>query len=293
MKTQLSLMKKLFLLISFAAPILSMAQSTTILPDAIAIPNVSVLPACSSSEKGKQVFNTTTSKMYYCDGTNWQEMTGGGFTLPYTSTVNSATSLLYLENTGVGRAIYGKSNSTTAVKGESTSGYGVYGTSQTNHGIYGESISSYGVYGTSSSNSAGYFEAYGSAPALYVASSQGEAANFRGNVKVKNELIVDDNKGIVRSNSSMQQKVVRLTGGFGVTNLAAGSSVDGALNYEDFGGVPTVTVGQVSNGTGDWHKISVVPFNVTATSCDIRFINLSNASITMTGTWNFLIIGPE
>jgi len=273
-----------------------MAQSTTILPDAIGVPNVSVLPACNTSEKGKQVFNSTNNKMYFCNGTSWQEMTGGGFTLPYTSTVNSANSLLYLENTGIGRAIYGRSNNTTAMKGESISGYGVYGVSQSSSGIYGEGISGYGVYGSSSSNSAGYFESYGSAPALYVASYMGEAANFKGNVKIKNELIVDDNKGIVRSNTGTQQKIVRMNAVLAANNLGVGTFIDsGSLNYEDFGGVPTITVGQAINATstGEWYKVMIIPINVTATECQLRIVNLSSNTVTMTGNWQILIVGPE
>jgi hypothetical protein len=295
--SHLSMMKKLFLLLSFATPLWSMAQSATLLPDAISIPKVTALPACNTTEKGKQVFNSTNNKMYYCDGINWQEMTGGGFTLPYiASMASSADNLLFLENIGVGRAIYGKSNSTTAVKGESSSGYGVYGVTQTSSGIYGESISGYGVYGTSSSNSAGYFESYGSTPTLYVSSSQGNAASFIGNVKITNELIVDNNKGIVRSNNSTQLKIVRTTAGLGVTNLAVGAFVDsGDLNYEDFGGVPTVTVGQVNNAsaTGEWYKVLIIPINVTATKCQLRVVNLSSDAVTMSGSWQFLVVGPE
>lgn len=286
-------MKKLFLLISFAAPIWGMAQSATILPDGIGIPKVSALPACNSTEKGKQVFNSTNNKMYFCNGSSWQEMTGGGFALPYANSVNSASSLLYVENTGSGRAIHGKSNSITALKGESASGYGVFGSSESNTGIYGESTSHYGVYGSSSSNSAGYFESYGSEPTLVVSSFQGKAADFRGNVTIKNELVVDDNKGIVRSNTGTQQKVVRLTGYLFGTDVAAGVYGDGTLNYEDFGGVPSVSVCQVSNGTGDFYKFLVVPFNVTATSCQLRVYNSSNSKATMTGTWHFLVVGPE
>lgn len=306
-------MKKLIFLLSFATPLESIAQSLTILPNSLSVPKVSTLSTCNTTAKGTQVLNTTDNKMYYCNGTNWQEMTGGGFTLPYSGTANSSDPVLYIENSGIGRGIQVKSTNGSALRAENETGYGVYasssssfgvyGTSSTSTGVYGESISDVGVYGHSSTNYGvygysgtsygGYFNASGSAPTLYVTNFEGNAADFRGNVKIRDELVVDDNKGIVRSNSATQLKVVRMTGGFGVTNLAVGSYADGALNYENFGGVPTVTVGQVSNGTGDWHKISVVPFNVTATSCEVRFINLSNASITMTGTWHFLIVGPE
>lgn len=309
-------MKKLILLLSFVTPLWSVAQSATILPNSLSVPKVSALATCNTAAKGTQVLNTTDNKMYYCNGTNWQEMTGGGFTLPYSGTASSSDPILYIENSGNGRAIYGKSINSTAIRAEtqssygvyasSSSGYAVYGTSSSSRGVYGESISSagvygnsstsYGVYGYSGTSYGGYFNASGSAPTLYVTSYEGEAADFRGNVKIRDELVVDDGKGIVRSNSSTQQKVVRMTGSFGITNLAVGSYVDsGNLNYEDFGGIPTVTVGQIlnSSATGEWYKVLIIPINVTATECQLRLVNLASDTISFTGSWHFLIVGPE
>lgn len=293
---RLSMIKKLLLLICFAAPIWSMAQSTTILPDAIGMPKVSVLPVCNTSEKGKQVFNSTDNKMYFCNGTYWQEMTGGGFTLPYTNKVNSADNLLSIENTGSGRAIYGKStDNISAIKGESFIGTGVYGTSNSNYGIFGSSVSGVGVFGFSSSKNGGYFEANGTEPALYVSNTQGNAAYFDGNVKIKNELVVDDNKGIVRSNTATQQKIVRTTVTL-VSTVGPGTFVDSdTYNYEDFGGIPTVTVGQVMNATatGQWYKAVIIPIDVTATGCKFRMVNTSAGSISFNASWQLLIVGPE
>ncbi len=290
-------MKKLILLLSFAFPLWGLAQSATILPNSLALPKVSALPACNTNQKGTQVMNNTDNKMYYCNGTNWQEMTGGGFTLPYSDSVNSSSNVLYLENSGSGRVIYAKSSNATAVRAESGGGYGLYAVSNSYYAVYGTSTSGIAIYGNSSSYYAGYFVAYGSQPTLYVSNGgSGMAADFRGDVNVRNELTVDDGKGIVRSNSSTQQKVVRITGGFGVSNLGVGDYIDsGNLNYENFGGVPTVTVGQVVNvsATGDWYKVTIIPINVTATECQLRLVNLSGSAITFTGTWHFLIIGPE
>ncbi len=290
-------MKKLILLLSFATPLWSLAQSATILPNSIGVPKVSALPTCNTTEKGKQVFINTNNKMYYCNGTNWQEMTGGGFTLPYSDTVNSSSPLLYLENSGNGRAIYAKSPNSTAIRAESNSSYALYAISESYYAIYGSSSSGYGIHGASNSSSAGYFTAYGSAPALYVYNGgSGQAADLRGNVNVKDELTVDDGKGIVRSNTSTQQKIVRTTGSFTINNLGVGAYLDsGNLNYENFGGVPTVTVGQIvsSTATGEWYKVLIIPINVTATECQLRLVNLASDTISFSGTWQFLIVGPE
>jgi hypothetical protein len=295
-------MKKLILLLSLAAPLWSFAQSATILPNAVGVPKVSALAACNTTEKGKQVLNTTDNKMYYCNGTNWQEMTGGGFTLPYNGTASSSSPVLQIENTGSGRGIFAKSVASTAIRGESEEFVGVAGFSTSFNGVQGSSISSIGVSGSSSSNTGvfgsstsgygGHFAASGNQPTLYVTSSQGEAADFRGNVKIRDELIVDDNKGIVRSNTGTQQKVVRLTGNYGAT-MNAETYLDGTLNYENFSSIPTVSVGQVSSGTGEFFKVQFVPFNVTATSCQMRVFNPTNSAITFTGVWHFTVIGPE
>ncbi|GAB3517003.1 hypothetical protein [Emticicia fontis] len=288
-------MKKLILLLSFAAPLLSIAQSATIMPNSIGVPKVSTLPTCNTNAKGNQVMNTTDNKMYYCNGANWQEMTGGGFTLPYNGTVSSTEPALYLENMGSGRGIYVKTNG-LAIRAESQNSYGIYSVSNSGAGIYAASSSGTGVYGYSESYFGGYFESYGNEPALYVYSYGGNAANFRGNVKIRDELVVDDGKGIVRSNSGTQQKVVRISGSLAYTNLAVGSYADSnPLNYEDFGGIPTVTVGQVvsATATGEYYKIHVIPINVSATQCQLRIVNLASDPVTFSATWQFLIVGPE
>jgi hypothetical protein len=288
-------MKKLILILSFATPLLSVAQSATILPNSLSVPKVSALPACNTAAKGNQVLNTTDNKMYYCNGTNWQEMTGGGFALPYSGTVSSSDPALSLENSGSGRGVDIKSAG-MALRAESQFSYGVYAVSTSGAAIYGASSSATGIYGYSGSYFGGYFEAYGDNPTLYVYSYEGNAANFRGNVKIRDELVVDDGKGIVRSNSATQQKVVLTSGSFTISNLAVGSYVDsGNLNYENFGGIPTVTVGQIINAsaTGEWYKVHIIPINVTATECQLRLVNLASDSISFSGTWQFLIVGPE
>lgn len=50
-----------------------LGQSTTISPTFVQIPATSTAPSCSSTTKGRQYFNTTSNKMFYCDGTSWVE----------------------------------------------------------------------------------------------------------------------------------------------------------------------------------------------------------------------------
>jgi sugar lactone lactonase YvrE len=53
------------------------AQSGTIAPNYITVPSIAALPTCAVPDKGKTVFNSGDNKMYYCDGTAWQAMSGG------------------------------------------------------------------------------------------------------------------------------------------------------------------------------------------------------------------------
>lgn len=50
------------------------SQSAVIAPGFIQIPATSTPPGCSvATDKGKQYFNTSSNKMFYCNGTTWLE----------------------------------------------------------------------------------------------------------------------------------------------------------------------------------------------------------------------------
>lgn len=127
----------------------------------------------------------------------WQPMTdnlgGGGLTLPYSSTMSSASNLFAITNSGTGAGLYGANSSTTssvvgvlgmitsaspggsstAVRGinngtggfgigvwgsQAGSGWGVYGSTPDGLSVYGIATGSgTGVQGTSSSGRGGYF----------------------------------------------------------------------------------------------------------------------------------------
>jgi hypothetical protein len=260
--------------------------------------------AIASPSIGLQIFDTTTNSFWYFNGTAWTNVYVGNFSLPFNSSgsVVSPTDLFSITNTSSGDAIYGQSNSGRGVFGKSTSSAGVRGESSSNIGVYGSSGSNIGVYGTGVYG--GFFENSSNTLPSLVARNYGSglAADFRGGVYVSDNLQVDgkitvnSGKGIVMSNSATQQKVVRKTGSFSVGGLAVGAFLDsGNLNYENFGGIPTVTVGQVLNATatGEWYKIMIIPINVTATECQLRIVNVASDPVTFTGSWHFLIVGPE
>lgn len=127
------------------------SQSSTLLPNAIELPKFSSNPTCNNSEKGRLIFNTTDNKSYYCNGTTWVDMSAGSLTLPYSGSASSGAGspLIYVENTGNGRAIHGKSLNSIAIFAESTNSFGVYGSSISDYGVSGYSTTSIGVYAES------------------------------------------------------------------------------------------------------------------------------------------------
>jgi hypothetical protein len=92
-------MKKIviILLLSICSNI-CLAQPTTMLPDGMFIPKVSALTTCSSINAGKMVYLESNNKLYVCNGTAWENTTQSGFSLPFSATVNSASTLLSLIN---------------------------------------------------------------------------------------------------------------------------------------------------------------------------------------------------
>ncbi|RYU94455.1 hypothetical protein [Emticicia agri] len=201
-------MKKFILLYITALPLISLAQSGVMLPNSIDLPKVTSLATCTNPEKGRMVFNTTDNKAYYCNGTTWQEMTGGGFSIPYSATQNSNSSLLRIVNEGNGRAISGESMGTSlaigvqAITGNTNpdfptyalfaqnystneKGAGVYARHDgTGIGVWGASVGGAGVKGEAfpvglggTGNGVGVWAESTSGSALYAKSTSGTGAN--------------------------------------------------------------------------------------------------------------------
>ncbi len=114
------------------------------------------------------------------------------------------------------------------------------------------------------------------------------------NVTVGGTLTVSNGKGIVRSVDATQMKIKRTSVTLGGTNLGAGATLTSSNFYfgEDYSSV-SVTIGQLSNCTGDCAKVLVVPFNVdnAANTCQFTVTNTSSSAITFTGSWDVVLIG--
>ncbi len=174
-------------------PLCGIGQSTFILPGAVEFPHVSSLPTCNTVSEGRQVYRTTDHKMYYCNGSGWQEMSGGSFSLPYYGTGNESSDLA---------GLFSITNTTgSGIRGQSNSGRGIWGISNTNIGVFGFSNTGRGGYfqNSSSTNATLYAKNFGT----------GLSAEFGGDVSIIGELEVANGKGIIQSSNGVQLKYAK------------------------------------------------------------------------------------
>ncbi len=113
-------------------------------------------------------------------------MTRGGFSIPYSGTLNTSSSVLRLENTSNGRGVYIRTFSGTGLAAFSQWGIGVYGESVDNYGVYGFSWDSYGVIAQSSKHF-GLFAASGESWSAYMSGKAIVTSNLAiGSVPLSN-----------------------------------------------------------------------------------------------------------
>lgn len=122
----------------------------------------------------------------------------------------------------------------------------------------------------------------------------GNNTTVQGSVTVTGDLLVNSNKGIVRSNNSTQVKVLRTNVTLSA-NISAGGAVDsGDFFFETFGGTPLVFVGNmISASASTWASLEFVPFDVGTNSCRFRVFNHGSSAVNVQVQYAVLIIGPE
>lgn len=88
-------MKKLFIFFTIYHLSLNIiAQSISLDPNTLQLPQLSVNPSCTISDKGKMIYNTTQEKIMYCNGTDWIDPTSGGIPNNWVNSGNNS----YLSN---------------------------------------------------------------------------------------------------------------------------------------------------------------------------------------------------
>lgn len=193
---------------------------------------------------------------------------GGGFSLPYTNTLNNASTLFSLINNGDGSSIEGINNTTTSniaslrgiVNSASPGGFssgvrginngtgglgvGVYGSQAgSGWGVYGVTPDGLGVYGNASANGYGVYANSNTGTGLNATSNNGIPANF----SIYNNA---NNNNVIVANSVGNGTVVNVTttgNGAGVrSSTGAGFALHGITSAQTSAGV----IGD-NNGNGE------------------------------------------
>ncbi|MCX8533417.1 beta strand repeat-containing protein [Chryseobacterium luquanense] len=184
---------------------------------------------------------------------------GGGFTLPYTASVNNANTLFSINNDGDGTSLEGINNTTTssiasvrgivnqtapggfssAVRGINNGtaglGVGVWGSQAgSGWGVYGVTPTGLGVYGNSSGAGYGVYANSNTGTGLNATSTNGIAAN----ISISNNANANN---VINANTLGNGTVVNVsttgTGAGVVSNTGAGFAIHGITNAQTSAGV--------------------------------------------------------
>ena len=123
--------------------------------------------------------------------------------------------------------------------------------------------------------------------------SPGQKLEVAGNIKTTSDVLVQNDKGIIRNNSGTQLKMVVTTHNlFGTFPAETVVSNDFPFS-ENFpaGVIPVVYVSNFVSVSGECAKIMVSVSNVTNTSFRISGFNPTNSSVSFNGNWNFVAVG--
>lgn len=133
---------------------------------------------------------------------------------------------------------------------------------------------------------------YGSISFASIANAYVEDANVTNSLSVTGSMEFE-NDAVVSSNSATPLEIRRGSAGLTVTNLAVGAFLDANYFFTAFADNPSISVGNLITGTGEWYKVQIIPYEITPSSCKLRVYNNSSDSVTMTGTWSLLLVGAK
>ena len=193
--------------------------------------NAIVLPAL-----GLLVFDTETKTIWVYDGSSWKNLytSGGGLTLPFSQTVNTATSALQVTNQGAGAAIEGSSTTQFGIgMTAKTTGEGGWGLFAFSNGAGAQSIRSYADNGT-----AFYGENNNAANTNTLLNLMNKGAGKTGSFQLANNSSTSPNVQIAGNHLGEQLKIYQ-------TNAANASA---AVSIENSG---TGTGIEATSTTGD------------------------------------------
>jgi hypothetical protein len=128
-------------------------------------------------------------------------------------------------------------------------------------------------------------------------------ASIGGNTSITGNMIASgivrsEGRGVVKGTGTAMQRMERMQIALSTgAGLAPGASVNSAeyfYNNGVFSGTPIVLIGQllVSSG-GEAAQVQFIPFSVNNTSFRIRVFNHGSSTVSLTATYEVLIIGPD
>lgn len=155
--------------------------------------------------------------------------------------------------------------------------------------------------------STGYFNTrvgIGTIPNSSYALDLSGSSRFQGNMRVtgnlttEGNLLVQNNRGIVRSNSGTQYKIVPFSFTFSINAGAGVGFESGAISYgETFSGTPRVIVAQITTASGTsgylgW--LNIIPWASNSSSTSFYVTNVGTGTLNLsTVTVACLAIGPQ
>lgn len=155
--------------------------------------------------------------------------------------------------------------------------------------------------------STGYFNTrvgIGTIPNSTYALDLSGSSRFQGNMRVtgnlttEGNLLVQNNRGIVRSNSGTQYKIVPFTFTFSINAGPGVGFESGAISYgETFSATPRVMVAQITAASGTsgylgW--LNIIPWASNSSSTTFYVTNVGTGTLTLsTVTVSCLAIGPQ
>lgn len=282
------------------------------LPDGFIVPNLAADPTCTLVEKGKLYFNTTASVMKVCTGTAWQESSSLWNTnLAAPGTINRSSLV------GIG-TITPQYNLDVNGTARVTNSFVVFGglSIGTTNNSQGLTVADGDIAISSTADAKTWKLDYNDANNNLSLQENGTARMIfqnGGNVGIGSviptaklsvdgtgsftgNLTVNNGKGIVRTTSanSLKTHIVQVSLGatFTVSNAGCATTTSQNITSAGFTAPPSVQVGNLVSGTGDFGKLIVNVQTATTTGVVVRFCNNTTTPISLNNMiFNILCVG--
>jgi Head domain of trimeric autotransporter adhesin len=114
-----------------------------------------------------------------------------------------------------------------------------------------------------------------------------------GTVDVKNNLTVQNGRGIIRNTDGTQSKKLSTAVTINASFTAGQTQTFSVTWPESFSGTPEAFVGNVTSGTGGWAEVVMTLFNTTTTGATLYVYNPRTVTVNPNFTIRIIAIGPQ